>query len=536
MDGNFASRMFERIRGKERVSPASATAPIPATATQFPGATTLTPAQAQWWAENRRFARQVGQDVFRIDGIGDFHGDGRRMNPNTRWSPPVVAPAPAPTTPLSPPAAAATGAYPNTGYPSATPQPGFAPQPAGPYPGTTPPPYAVVPGPPSDPNANPYEAVDPFRREQKTNKEDDSSLTETIADRLSGDSDDGLLSALPFQKSSKTNQAAARQHFAEAENAMRQSDFDMAAEKYEAAMENWPNSPLEEDAMFMLGEAYFFADEYPDALTAYEELLKKYKRSRHLEKAVAREFQIGHYWEQLHENNPKWILSPNFTDGSRPRLDTLGHARRAYSRVRLNDPTGKLADDSLMATASSFFKRGEWDSAAYHYTLLVREYPDSEHQYDAHILGIQSHMRVYQGPEYDKTPLVEAETLLKQALRQFPNQPPEQRQRLTTVQAQIKAAAAERDFSTAEFYARQGFVDSARQYHQQILADYPNTPIAARSHQRIAELQSEPGVPPQRFAWLSGVFPEERDEMSNMIRTARQPGAAPAVAPGAVRR
>ena len=51
-----------------------------------------------------------------------------------------------------------------------------------------------------------------------------------------------------------------------------------------AAAEGWPDSPLEQDALFQLGESYFFAERYPKANNAYEELLRKYPNSPHLDK------------------------------------------------------------------------------------------------------------------------------------------------------------------------------------------------------------------------------------------------------------
>jgi len=475
MSDSFANSVWRRVTGRDSSSSAAASAGSqPAyTPTGVPG---VTPEQARWWAENRRFARPISAGVYQIDGHGIFNEQGRLLGP------PGSRSSVTPSNVYSQP----------TGYSDSNP--------------------------PFSDNSTPYNTPG-------------SNIGETLANQYSStdseDEEESLLKYLPGQGKKKVNQPVARQAFAQAEAAMRAGNFDEALSNYEEAAENWPDSPLEEDAMFMIGECHFFSERFPKAFTAYEELLKKYKRSRHLEKVVLREFEIGQYWVARHDQDPSYPFTPNFTDKRRPRLDTLGQARRAFSRVRLNDPTGKLADDSLMATAGSHFKRGDFDDAAYHYTLLVREYPKSEHQYDAHILGIQSHLRVYQGPEYDKTPLVEAERLMEQALRQFPQQPPEQRRRLEIVRAQITEALAKRDLNTAEFYQNKGFTDGARQYYQEIIRDYPETPIAQQAHQRLAELHGEPGLPPNRFTWISAVFPEQKDEMTDMIRAARAPSQGP---------
>ena len=73
-----------------------------------------------------------------------------------------------------------------------------------------------------------------------------------------------------------------------------------------------------------------------------------------------------------------------------------------------------------MATANIYFRRGKYDDADYHYTLLRKEYPRSELQFEAHLLGLQAKMRKYQGENYDGTPLEEAKVLVKQLRRTSP--------------------------------------------------------------------------------------------------------------------
>jgi TolA-binding protein len=81
-----------------------------------------------------------------------------------------------------------------------------------------------------------------------------------------------------------TNPDKARELYAEAERhyraaidaGERRSDYLAAAKKFRAAAERWPDSALEQDALFLAGESYFFADHYPKANESYELLLKKF--------------------------------------------------------------------------------------------------------------------------------------------------------------------------------------------------------------------------------------------------------------------
>jgi len=96
---------------------------------------------------------------------------------------------------------------------------------------------------------------------------------------------------------------------------------------------------------------------------------------------------IAQYWIALDEKHHYATIVPNVFDRSRPLFDTRGRALKAFDHVRINDPRGSLADDSLMAQANAHFLDQEWLDADYFYGLLRTEYPDSDFLLQAHLLG-----------------------------------------------------------------------------------------------------------------------------------------------------
>ena len=215
------------------------------------------------------------------------------------------------------------------------------------------------------------------------------------------------------------NEQIARTAMQEGKALYAEKKYKEAAAKFATAADRWPDSPLEEDAMFLEAESEFFSDQYPKAHDTYGGLLKKYTNTRYLDTVAAREFALGRYWEQLQDAKPLWLLAPNATDGSRPMFDTFGYAIQAYERVRLNDPTGPLADASVMAMGNAYFRAGRCEEAASNYDVLRKEYPNSKYQALAHVLGLQAKMRVYQGSLYDQGPLNDANKIADQTLKQF---------------------------------------------------------------------------------------------------------------------
>jgi len=306
------------------------------------------------------------------------------------------------------------------------------------------------------------------------------------------------------------DESVARKQFAKADELFRQSRYKKAAAMYRKAAARWPDSAIEEDAMFMEAECSFFSDAYPKASDLYTNLLEKYENTRHLDTVVRRQFAMGQYWDGLQRTKPHWALTPNFFDRTRPLFDTSGNALASFESVRLHDPTGPLADDSIMATANAYFLKGRYEDADYYYGLIREQYPQSEQQAMAHLLGLRAKLREYEGALYDGTTLQEADELIKTMLIQFPDQLPEERERLLTAQRAVRAQMAERNWKMAEYYAKTKHYGAARFYYRDVIKDYADTRFAEMAQQRMTEFAGEPDEPPQKFQWLVNLF--ERDE------------------------
>jgi outer membrane protein assembly factor BamD (BamD/ComL family) len=302
------------------------------------------------------------------------------------------------------------------------------------------------------------------------------------------------------------NESVARLYYSQADDLYRKKKYHDAGAKYAAAADRLPDSTLEENALFSAGEAYFFANEYSKANDAYGELAKKYSNTRFMNMAVAREFVIAVYWEQYANFKPQFVFTPNFFDKTRPMFDTWGNAIRDYDLVRINDPRGPFADESIMLTANAHFLKGHYEDADYSYTLLRNEYPKSKHQLDAHLLGIQAKLRRYQGPGYDDRPLKDGEKLIDQTLAQFGSELGVERERLVTAKGEIHAQQALRDWSVAQFYEKGEHYASAKLYYNGIVKTYPDTKLAEAAQTRLAAIGPLPDVPPDRFKLLADIF------------------------------
>ncbi len=314
----------------------------------------------------------------------------------------------------------------------------------------------------------------------------------------------------------------AQQHFAEAKqlyaqaaarsDSERQAQFAQAAALYTKAAARWPESEMQQDALFWSGQAHYFADEYPAANQQFELLLKQFPNSKYLDAVEARRFSIAMYWFALDEQDPESVLSFNFSDKERPLRDTSGNAARILDRIRLDDPRGKLADDATLAAANAAFRNGDFIKADGYYTDLRKSFPSSEHQFSAHLLGMQAKLQSYLGPDYSGTPLDEAAKLIEQIRKQFPNDAAKHRDLLARSYATIRLSNAERKWARAQYRDRRSEYRAARLFYAEVAEEYADTPYAAHAQTRISQIANLPATPETRFGWIVDAFPSSDDK------------------------
>lgn len=310
----------------------------------------------------------------------------------------------------------------------------------------------------------------------------------------------------------------------DAKGADRIDQFRDAARGLEKAAGRWPNSELEEKALFLAGESYFFGEEYTKAENAFGELVKKYPNTHHIDTVDARRFDIGRYWIETAKAEGALALAPNVTRKDRPIFDMFNHGVRVLDRIRLDDPTGRLADDATMAAGMAHFEKGNYARADELFTDLRHSFPSSDHQFNAHLYGLKAKMMIYQGAGYDGAPLEQVAELVQQINRMFPAESQQHQEFLMQVAKDVRLNQALRDYERAEYFDRRKQYGAARQYYARVRDKYSDTSLAEKSTDRLAKLGDAPNHPPQYLPWLVEMMPSAKNPKPLV---ARAPGTHP---------
>lgn len=285
--------------------------------------------------------------------------------------------------------------------------------------------------------------------------------------------------------------------------------FHQAANRFREAAAYWPNSAMEEDALFMQGESFFFADQYVLANRAYESLVARFSGSAYLDQVEARRFAIAQYWLQVAESaNP--VVGINMTNKMLPTTGTASEGRRILHRIRLDDPTGKLADDATMALGASFFRARRYQEAADAFDDLRKSYPGSPHQFNAHLFEIKSLLATYAGPDYDGAPLEKADKLLQVMVRQFPGEVEQQKEYLAAEGSRIRNMLADRDFQIGKYYESKGENRAASLYYESVAQRFDDTPLKDEAVKKASALEGKEPYPGQQMSWLTDLFPDPK--------------------------
>lgn len=258
------------------------------------------------------------------------------------------------------------------------------------------------------------------------------------------------------------------------------------------AADRWADSVIEEDALFLLGECYFFANHYPDANKTYERLAELYPSTHYLDKVQSHRFAIAQYWLSVGETRNVVTQAVNFTDERLPLKDIPGEGRRIYERIRLDDPTGKLADDATFALGKALYDSQSYFEAAETFSDLRNNYPGSDHQFNAHLMEFQSRLALYDGKNYDGLALKQAEEVLRMILRRFPEESQKIQDQLAEQAGSIRNMLAERDLEFADYYIKRGENQAALIYLKKLVEEYPETDVAKTAVETAKSLEGKP--------------------------------------------
>ncbi|MCA9057066.1 MAG: hypothetical protein KDA85_01145 [Planctomycetaceae bacterium] len=321
--------------------------------------------------------------------------------------------------------------------------------------------------------------------------------------------------------------AEARKAMTDATALLDDHQYAKAEKQFKALAKKYKETSIGEEAQFRLAETYYLQGHYGKAQDAYDQLFEDYPSTRYVETASRRLFTIARQWLQIsepevrgeivtvsHESgvsdeglevardasappSVRYRVLPNFFDESRPLFDTQGNAIKALKSIWLHDPTGPLADDAIMLTATYHQQHRNYAEADRFYQILREEYAESPYLEKAFLLGSHVKLMSYQGSYYEGRNLTGARQLKEQSLQLFPAS--QERPQLREDLQKMYLLEAQRHWDRVVYYQRKRKPRAIALACMALIRDYPDTRFAEEARRILfsidrSELEGLPEI------------------------------------------
>jgi outer membrane protein assembly factor BamD (BamD/ComL family) len=243
-------------------------------------------------------------------------------------------------------------------------------------------------------------------------------------------------------------------------------------------------APEAEEGTFLLAESYRKAKKGERSFDAYKKFLEHYPASRFAVGAAEGEYALG--VDFLEKRIPGFLFLPPDRGFAIPVLEHMQSAFRNHS----------LADDALLLVGQYQMERKDYDSATETWRKLLAEYPRSEHFLRAEYELARSLWFQVQGPLYDERRALLAYRTYRDFLdnaKRLPDGTVGREKAIAESEKameSIRSLLAEKQIVIARFYERTDRPGAAVYYYRFCATEYPGTPAAKSSEERLQALGS----------------------------------------------
>jgi outer membrane assembly lipoprotein YfiO len=271
-----------------------------------------------------------------------------------------------------------------------------------------------------------------------------------------------------------------------AQTAFDNKDYRLALKSARRVVKNWPLSDYAPHAAYLAGRCYEATKDDEKAFKEYQLLLEKYPKVENYQEVLQRQYDIcnrflGGQWFKI------WGYIPFF-----PSMDKTVEM---YEKVIKNGPYSDLAPQAQLNIGTAREKQTRFLNNDEPYVQAAKAYERAADRYhdrpkvaaDALYRAALAYTRQAKTAEYDQSTAGQAIALYTDFITLYPNDP-----RVTEAQntiASLKLEQARGNYEIARFYEKGGRLNSAQIYYNEVQSQNPDSPYAAISLRRIAELK-----------------------------------------------
>jgi outer membrane assembly lipoprotein YfiO len=284
----------------------------------------------------------------------------------------------------------------------------------------------------------------------------------------------------------KTDEVATlsvQEHYSLLLEAFHQDKWTEAIHQGTILIKNFPGSPLQHEAMFFLGAAYFHLEELDFSNYHLTHYLQKQTALQHFKEAIELKFQIAEMFRQGSKKHiggyeilPKWM----------PAKD---EALKIYDEVIAALPNDDLAAKALFGKGLVQRDEEEFTSSLESFQALLRRFPRHDKSPEAYLEIARTYLIQSQQKYPDVDNLELAELNLKKFRLDFPTD--ERLETAEQIMGEMQEVFAKSYYEIAKFYERTKKPHASILYYSKIVKTFPNSKSAQRAKERLKTLAPE---------------------------------------------
>ena len=252
-------------------------------------------------------------------------------------------------------------------------------------------------------------------------------------------------------------------------------DYDQAIKGFELLVESFPLSNLAGEAQYYIGRSYEGMRKHYYAYLAYQKVIDEYPGSQRISEVIAKEYEIADFF--YNQERAK-ILGKSIG-----MLSSREKALEIFQKIVEDAPYGEYGPLAQYKIGIYYKDTAGYKEAIDEFNKVIDNYPQSrlivEARYEIAICLLEAAaQRDYKQADINK------------AIREFQDFITDYPQDKLTAEAvnklsELKQKKAEGIFSIAQFYEKQGDLDSALIYYKEIRDSLEDTSLVIKAVERI---------------------------------------------------
>lgn len=246
-----------------------------------------------------------------------------------------------------------------------------------------------------------------------------------------------------------------------------------AIDEFNKLIKRYPQSKSAPEAQYYIGRSWENLEEYYRAFLAYQEVIDKYPTSDRVTEIAEYQYRIGNLF---YGGTKRKLIGMAL-------LPAFDKALEIYRKVAENAPYGEYGSLAQYKVGTVLMKMRKFQDARKEFEKFLNEYPESELADDAIYQIALCSFESSLDSDYDQQSTDKALEELEDLMSKHPNA--EISDEAREVINKLKEKKAEKAYCIAQFYERQGSMESAEIYYNEVVDDYQETSWAAKALERL---------------------------------------------------